>query len=807
MGKPAKSAHSDSRKILNAERYNILKFVILGILTIGGTPGISPSLASIQNHGVSILPDDPYSFQGAAGPQATVIPQVVTGQSFNRAYRVTVAAPTSYLGDASLHWETSQSINPRDNLQISFHIRKTGQSDENGIRASISFESGSISEDRSLDSIIPCNSQSWMPYRFNFKALNYHPAGEARIVLRFGYGPQAFEIGGIQAINLGADQQLPTFGIPVVSTDVLNDYGAYFDSGIGGSLSIIDVSNQPFDKAFRISTNGTSDFIYRSGLTLNNTQAVIEGELILLEFYARKLEPIDDGPIKAQVTFERNGGNYEKSLSINFPNDTDQWRLYQIPFRSRTDFLPGEAHLIFHFGYGPQKFEIADIKLRKYGLETHPDQLPRSFYYPGRGELGAQWRREAADRIEQHRKGDLSIIVRDRNGAPLPGATVRVNQRSHAFRFGSAVTAQLLAGEGETAIEREIYRSRVISLFNTTVLENDLKWPFWEDWAAWNRQATFDALNWLKANNLPVRGHTLIWPSYGHMPKDTHNLSPPALRSRIDQHFADILGPKSAGGRCYQWDVINEPFHNYEIQGRIPGINGVEESQGLLGNQEMVRWFQTARSIDGATKLFLNDFDILAGGGYEKTHQDYLYALAEWLLANGAPVDGIGFQGHVSSFTTPADMQRTIERFAALPLQFAVTEFDVNTLDEDLQADYLRDFLTLVFSYPKFTDFLQWGFWEKSHWIPQAALYQQDWSSKPIALAYTDLIYRRWWTDHSGQTDARGKLNVRGFQGEYRITATWLRETTGATVRLGQNSEIVIELDVDAPRPSIRRNR
>jgi len=792
---------------LRGDRLLILFAALLAFEMTAGTSAVSSSRGTPSQEGVSILPEDPYQFQGMAGPLSIVTPVEVNGRSFERAYRIRVGTPHLTLGDASLRWITTQTINPFDNLVISFQVRKIDPPDGTGIRAAVSFEGSANPNNRSLDAVIPCNTETWVPYRFKFKARHYHPAGEAAIVIRFGHGPQTFEIGDIQAINLGADPELPIPGIPVIPSDVAKHSGVYFDSRVGGSLSVIEVDDQPFETAFQISTNGISDFIYRSGLTLNTTLPVFKGDLILLSFYARRLEPVDENPIKAQVVFERNGGNYEKSLAINFPNDSDQWRRYQIPFRSRVDYPAGEAHLIFHFGYGPQKFEIADIRLLRYGPDTPVSQLPRSYYYPGRGETDARWRVRAEERIAEHRRGELSIVVRDRNGKPLPGAAVRVSQQSHAFRFGSAVTAQLLAGSAENAEDREIYRSRVNSHFNATVLENDLKWPFWEEWAPWNRQATLDALNRLEAAGLPVRGHNLIWPSYGHMPRDTRSLSPTALRSRIDGHFAAILDPSAAGGRCYQWDVINEPFHNFEVQGRISGIEGIEQSDGLLGNEEMKRWFQRVRSLDPATRLFLNDFDILSGGGFEKTHQDYPFRLLEWLLAGGAPVDGVGFQGHFNRITTPADLEKTIERFAALPLNLAVTEFDVDTLDEDLQADYLKDFLTIIFSHPRFTDFLQWGFWEKAHWIPQAAMYREDWSSKPIALAYTDLVFRKWWTDEEGRTDAEGRLNIRGFRGRYRVAATHLRKSAFATVNLDRRNEIVIVLDADAPRSPIRRER
>ena len=39
--------------------------------------------------------------------------------------------------------------------------------------------------------------------------------------------------------------------------------------------------------------------------------------------------------------------------------------------------------------------------------------------------------------IEQHRKGFAHVKITDKSGNAIPGAKVRVNQTSHAFRFGA----------------------------------------------------------------------------------------------------------------------------------------------------------------------------------------------------------------------------------------------------------------------------------------------------------------------------------------------------------------------------------
>ena len=96
-----------------------------------------------------------------------------------------------------------------------------------------------------------------------------------------------------------------------------------------------------------------------------------------------------------------------------------------------------------------------------------------------------------------------------------------------------------------------------------------------------------------------------------------------------------------------------------------------------------------------------------------------------------------------------------------------VTELDIWTADEKLQADYFRDFYTLVYSYPAFEAIISWGFWENSHWRPDAAWYRKDFSIKPVGEVHKELVYDKWWTNETGVTNANGKYTLRGYEGKY----------------------------------------
>jgi endo-1,4-beta-xylanase len=112
----------------------------------------------------------------------------------------------------------------------------------------------------------------------------------------------------------------------------------------------------------------------------------------------------------------------------------------------------------------------------------------------------------------------------------------------------------------------------------------------------------------------------------------------------------------------------------------------------------------------------------------------------------------------------------TFDRFETLGLLIQISEFDIDTSDEELKEHYTRDFLTACFSHPAVSGVMMWGFWEGAHWRPRAALWNKDWTLRPHGQAWLDLVTKEWWTHTNGVTAADGKFFTHGFCGDYEIT-------------------------------------
>jgi len=257
-------------------------------------------------------------------------------------------------------------------------------------------------------------------------------------------------------------------------------------------------------------------------------------------------------------------------------------------------------------------------------------------------------------------------------------------------------------------------------------------------------------------------------------------LPPPKaeLPTLITEHIRDLM--TATRGRIVGWDVINEMLHERDYFKFLPETEAAE-------------WFKVARATDPNAKLFLNEYAMLNSRNSPRTIANYL-ALVGRLRAAGAPIDALGIQGHVGrQVRNPEDVLADLDLLAASGLELQITEFDINTPDEDLQADYTRDFLIALYSHPSVTGFTKWGFWQRKHWKPDAAMFRADWSEKPNARVWRDLVRKQWLTRAVGSTNPQGQLSLRGHLGEYEITVTTDQKTVvqsrtltsaGATVTL-----------------------
>ncbi len=395
------------------------------------------------------------------------------------------------------------------------------------------------------------------------------------------------------------------------------------------------------------------------------------------------------------------------------------------------------------------------MELFDFGDRATIAELPQTrFTYKGR-EAGAAWRKAALERIEKIRTAPMDIRVIDATGKPIPNAHIEARLTRPAFLFGTEVDAATILRDTPDA---KRYRDTVVELFNTVVIGNGMKWPKWSGSAA-NRAEALRAADWIESQNLRMRGHNLVWPGDKFSPRRIAAMPPPrtGLSLLIQEHIRDIM--TATKGKIVGWDVVNEMVHEKDYFKYMP-------------EAEAAQWFKVARETDPQAKLFINEYGMLNSPQSPAMIAQYV-ALVQRLVAAGAPIDAMGIQGHIGrQVRNPEDVLGDLDRLAVPGLELQITEFDINTPDEALQADYTRDFLIAIYSHPSVTGFTQWGFWQSQHWKPDAAMFRADWSEKPNAAVWRDLVLGKWRTKVDAKTDVEGEIHTRGHLGDYEFTVT-----------------------------------
>jgi endo-1,4-beta-xylanase len=548
-------------------------------------------------------------------------------------------------------------------------------------------------------------------------------------------------------------------------------------------IEIVEVEGMHFTQAVRVTNLQAMQQFYHLQLAVVCPQPVSRADVLLVRFHARGSAPADEtGEARGNVYFQQHSPDWHKMLSVDF-RTTSEWRRYDFPFVAGRDYAAGATALCFGLGYGRQEIEIGGVEFLRMKAGTELKDLPRTPVVYSGSEPDAAWRSDAAARIEEHRKGNLTVTVLDDQGRPVPDAAVEVEMTRHAFQFSSVINIPRYVSDGPGI---DTYRRKVRELFNATGNENALKWPVWErSGGPYRRDDTLTVLRQFREEGFHVRGHVMVWPGWRWLPSSIQNLRDTPGQDRIPQLVLDHIREIGAATRdvVHEWDVLNEPRSNHDLM-------------DLFGRDIMIDWFKAAREVLPAHDLYINDYAILNTPPGSHNHRIYQETI-RFLLDGGAPVTGIGFQGHLGShLPNPAQVFQTLEDFAALGLKMRITEFDIDIHDEEAQARYTRDFMTVMFSHPAVVGFQMWGFWEGSHWRPNGAMYRRNWEPKPNALAYRDLVLREWWTKESATTGPSGDCVVRGFLGDYRVTARSGDRTTIREARLEKaGTELIIRFE------------
>jgi endo-1,4-beta-xylanase len=236
------------------------------------------------------------------------------------------------------------------------------------------------------------------------------------------------------------------------------------------------------------------------------------------------------------------------------------------------------------------------------------------------------------------------------------------------FPIGAAIYQGDLTGEHAVLLTKH---------FNSIVSENDMKWSTLQPAEGNFAYANADAqVSFAKANNMRIRGHTLVWhnqtPAWVFNDASGNPMTPTPenralLLQRMETHIREVVSHYRDD--IYAWDVVNEVIDPAQP-------DGFRRSQwfNIIGPEFIERAFQIAHEVDPDALLYINDFDTT-----NVTKRQFLLNLISDLKSRGVPIHGIGHQMHNNiEFPSGQAIIDTINMFHDLGLKNEITELDVS---------------------------------------------------------------------------------------------------------------------------------
>ncbi|KAI8812223.1 putative endo-1,4-beta-xylanase [Cladochytrium replicatum] len=262
-------------------------------------------------------------------------------------------------------------------------------------------------------------------------------------------------------------------------------------------------------------------------------------------------------------------------------------------------------------------------------------------------------------------------------------------------------------------------------------------------------------VSFAKANNLLVRGHTLVWHSQLPGWVSNGNWNNATLTAAMKNHIANVAGHFK--GQLVHWDVVNEIFNEDGSLRDSPFSRNIGEAFVSIA-------FQAARAADPNAKLFINDYNL----DYTGAKANAVINIVRKLRGQGVPIDGIGSQAHLVVGQISSSFGSVLQSFANLGVLVALTELDIrtntpastSTLNQQ-KTDY-KTVVSACLAVANCVGIEVWGITDKYSWIPQtfpgqgAALpFDSNYQPKPAYYGITEALGGSAVTTAPGATSTR----------------------------------------------------
>ncbi|XP_028549280.1 endo-1,4-beta-xylanase 3-like [Dendrobium catenatum] len=349
-------------------------------------------------------------------------------------------------------------------------------------------------------------------------------------------------------------------------------------------------------------------------------------------------------------------------------------------------------------------------------------------------------------KTDKVRKRDIILKFPVIDAGNASKTIVKVRQLQNSFPFGSCIS--------RSSIENEELVDFFVKNFNWAVFGNELKWYHTEpEQGRYNYRDADEMLDFCKKHGMYTRGHCIFWEVEDAVQHWVKCLDKNDLMRAVQNRLRSLLSRYK--GKFRHYDVNNEMLHGSFYKDR-------------LGENIRIYMFEEARKLDPSATLFVNDYNVEDGCDAKASPEMFIHHILD-LQEHGAPVDGIGLQGHINN-PVGQIVCAALDKLAILGLPIWFTELDVAASNEHVRAEDLEVMLREAYAHPAVEGIMLWGFWElmcrdNSHLVDAEGDINEA-GKRYLALK------QEWLTHADGLVDDSGEFKFRGYHGSYSLEVT-----------------------------------
>ncbi len=369
-------------------------------------------------------------------------------------------------------------------------------------------------------------------------------------------------------------------------------------------------------------------------------------------------------------------------------------------------------------------------------------------------------------------QGLMDFYMDDASGEHLPDPTIQEDITSlkdayaDYFKIGCACAGSEFAQGATKALIQKHYNSLTLGneLKPDSVLDQALSQAYvketGDDTAPQiSLNEADEMLKFAAANQIPVRGHVLVWHSQTpdwffkeNFDSDGAWVSKEKMTQRLENYIKivmETLAKDYPDVTFYAWDVVNEAASDagtIRPAGSNNEVNGQSAWVKVYGDQSYIPLaFEFAKKYAPAgCKLFYNDYNEYSPNKQAYIISDILKPLIEKNL-----IDGVGMQSHISMSYPSIDLYRSaMQQYADLGLEIQVTELDIseksNAYADQLALaqryqDVFKMYKEMKDSGVNLSAVVIWGITDSTSWIGgYPLLFDKDYQAKPSYYAVVD---------------------------------------------------------------------